>query len=208
LLCSTAEHARECGLTTRSTGRATAGHLGPVGGTQYIFANRAKASCLRAPVNSNVRPHYRSTVADIRLFPLEGAERHHADVDRWLATQPGELQTIARHWFSEMRGAGPDVLDLLHDSHPTACVGDLAFAYVNVFSEHVKVGFFLGTSLKDPSKLLQGTGRFMRHVKVRPNQALDETALKQLIRGAYEDMKARQSGSEQGAPFAGSRGAA
>jgi len=45
-----------CCLTPRSTGRATAGHLGPVGGTRYIFANRAKASCLRTPVTSNVRP--------------------------------------------------------------------------------------------------------------------------------------------------------
>ena len=44
----------KCGLTPRSTGPATAGHLGPVGGTRYIFANRAKASCLRGPVSSNV----------------------------------------------------------------------------------------------------------------------------------------------------------
>ena len=44
------------GLTLRSTGPATAGQLGPVGGTRYIFANRAKPSCRSGPVTSNVRP--------------------------------------------------------------------------------------------------------------------------------------------------------
>ena len=31
--------------------------LGPVGGTRYSFANRAKAARLRKPVSSNVRRH-------------------------------------------------------------------------------------------------------------------------------------------------------
>ena len=47
------------GLTRRSTGRITAGQLGPVGGTRYIFANRAKLPCRAAPVNSNVGPQKR-----------------------------------------------------------------------------------------------------------------------------------------------------
>jgi hypothetical protein len=47
------------GLTPRSTGPATAGHLGPDWGTRYILPVRAKASCLRGPVNSNVRLHNR-----------------------------------------------------------------------------------------------------------------------------------------------------
>ena len=44
------------GLTRRPTGRITAGQLGPVGGTRYIFANRAKPPRRAAPVNSNIRP--------------------------------------------------------------------------------------------------------------------------------------------------------
>jgi hypothetical protein len=68
--CRVVIHQR--GLTPRSTGRATAGHLGPVGGTRYIVANRAKASCRRTPVNSNVR-HQRNGRATfqqrVRLAP-------------------------------------------------------------------------------------------------------------------------------------------
>ena len=40
-----------------------------------------------------------------------------------------------------------------------------AFAYVNVFRDHVNVGFFHGAFLSDPAGLLEGTGKRMRHVK-------------------------------------------
>lgn len=131
-------------------------------------------------------------VPDTRLFPLEGGARHHPDVDGWFDREASALRAIARRWFDEMRAAGPDVLDLLHDGHPTACVGTLAFGYVNAFREHVNVGFFLGAILNDPAGLLQGTGRYMRHVKIRPGDGVDDDALRRLIRNAYADMRGRQ----------------
>ena len=130
-------------------------------------------------------------MADTRLFPLEGGARRSSEVERWLTAQPTELHKIARRWFEEMRNAGQDVVELLHDGQPTACVQNLAFGYVNVFRQHVNVGFFLGSSLEDPTNLLQGTGRFMRHVKLRPEEVQSEAALSQLIEAAYKDMKAR-----------------
>jgi hypothetical protein len=90
-----------------------------------------------------------------------------------------------------MRNCGDDVTELLHDGHPTACVEDAAFGYVNVFTSHVNVGFFHGASLEDPSRLLQGTGRFMRHVKASPGALPDRASLEQLIRVAYADIKAK-----------------
>ena len=80
---------------------------------------------------------------------------------------------------------------LLHDGHPTACVADAAFAYVNAFTAHVNVGFFRGAELVDPAGLLEGTGRYMRHVKVRPDGDVDAKALTELIDAAYTDMKGR-----------------
>ena len=90
-----------------------------------------------------------------------------------------------------MRSCGPDVTELLHDGHPTACVGDAAYGYVNVFTAHVNVGFFHGASLDDPSLLLQGTGRFMRHVKASPGALPGRAPLETLIQKAYEDIKAK-----------------
>ncbi|MEZ5595213.1 MAG: DUF1801 domain-containing protein [Pseudomonadales bacterium] len=83
------------------------------------------------------------------------------------------------------------MVELLHDGHPTVCIGDATFAYVNVFRAHVNVGFFRGAELPDPAGLLEGTGRFMRHVKLRPDTPANEAALERLIRDAHADMQRR-----------------
>ena len=103
----------------------------------------------------------------------------------------GELGAIARRWFEIMRGCGEDVRELLHDGHPTVCVGDAAFAYVNAFTAHVNVGFFRGAEIADPDHLLEGTGKFMRHVKLKPQSNVDAASLMKLIETAYKDMKER-----------------
>jgi hypothetical protein len=76
-----------------------------------------------------------------------------------------------------MLGCGDDVRELLHDSHPTACVGEAAFAYVNAFTSHVNVGFSRGADLEDPSSL-EGTGKIMRHAKLKPDLVIDAGALR------------------------------
>ena len=125
------------------------------------------------------------------LLRFDGAMRYEPQIDRWLDARSAELADIAREWFAQMRNCGQDVTELLHDGHPTACVSDAAFGYVNVFTSHVNIGFFHGASLEDPARLLQGTGRFMRHVKARPGTLPDGDCLKALIQAAYADIKAR-----------------
>jgi hypothetical protein len=112
-------------------------------------------------------------------------------IEAWMREHPGELGAIARRWFEIMRGCGDDVLELLHDGAPTACVGDAAFGYVNAYRDHVNVGFFRGSEIADPAGLLVGTGRFMRHVKLGPGRDVDDAALGRLIETAYLDMKGR-----------------
>ncbi len=126
-----------------------------------------------------------------QLFLFPSALKRDAAVDSWMRDHAGPLGEIARHWFDVMRDCGDDVRELLHDGHPTACLGEAAFAYVNAFTSHVNVGFFRGAELADPARLLEGTGKFMRHVKLRPGQELDAAALKRLIKAAYADMQQR-----------------
>jgi len=128
-------------------------------------------------------------------FPT--AVRRDAAVERWLEEHADALGLIARNWFEIMRGCGNDVRELLHDGCPVACVDDAAFGYVNAFTAHVNVGFFQGAELADPDGLLVGTGRFMRHVKLRPAEPVDTAALETLIRLAYVDMRSRLEGHDQ-----------
>jgi len=125
------------------------------------------------------------------LLTFSGGVRRDPAVEAWLSSRPIELRSLAQTWFARMRQCGDDVLDLLHDGHPTVCVGEAAFAYVNAFKDHVNVGFFLGATLADPAGLLEGTGKRMRHVKLWPGREVDAAALGDLIDAAYLDIKAR-----------------
>ena len=125
------------------------------------------------------------------LFRLNGTLERDPAIRAWMKEHEGELGAMAQMWFEVMRNCGDEVREILHDGCPTACLGDAAFGYVNVFTSHVNVGFFQGASLSDPARLLQGTGKFMRHVKLRPGTATNEAALSRLIEAAYWDIKAR-----------------
>ena len=126
-----------------------------------------------------------------RLFRFYGAVRRDPAVENWMKTHADELGAIAKHWFEVMRNCGEEVREILHDGHPTACIEDAAFGYVNAFKEHVNVGFFRGGELPDPKGLLEGTGKVMRHVKLRAGNDVDAKALTKLIEAAYVDMKKR-----------------
>ena len=126
-----------------------------------------------------------------QLLRFNGAVERDPSIDAWMKEHKGELGAIAHELFEVMRRCGDEVREILHDGCPVACLGDAPFGYVNVFTSHVNVGFFHGATLPDPARLLQGAGKFMRHVKLRPGTTTDAVSLSRLIETAYSDIKAR-----------------
>ncbi len=136
---------------------------------------------------------FRSIMESVKateMLRCNGAAARDPAIDRWMTDHAGELGALAREWFEAMRNRGDKVRELLHDC-PVACLGDAPFGYVNVFPSRVNVGFFHGASLPDPARLLEGAGKRMRHVKLRPGAGLNGAALGRLIEAAYADIKAR-----------------
>lgn len=127
----------------------------------------------------------------VRLLRFPTAVERDPAIDAWFGSRADGLGTIARAWYERMRECGDDVRELLHDGHPTACVGEAAFGYVDAFRAHVNVGFFLGAHLADRAGLLEGTGKNMRHVKLRPGTEIDRQALAALIQAAYSAVKSQ-----------------
>ncbi len=125
------------------------------------------------------------------LLRFNGTVQRDPAIEAWLRERTGEMGEMARQWFEAMRNCGDEVREVFHDGCPVACLGDAPFGYVNVFTSHMNVGFFRGASLPDPARLLQGAGKYMRHVKLRPGTATNAAALQQLIDAAYSDIKAR-----------------
>ncbi|HEX4037457.1 MAG TPA: DUF1801 domain-containing protein [Acidobacteriaceae bacterium] len=123
------------------------------------------------------------------LLRFNGTLERDPAIDAWLKEHGGALGDLAREWFEVMRQCGDEVREVFHDCCPVACLGDAPFGSVNVFTAHVNVAFFHGAALPDPGRLLQGTGKFMRHVKLRPGTMTDAAALRRLIETAYADIK-------------------
>ena len=148
-----------------------------------------------------MRPRARRIALDLHgligshnILRLSGAARRDPAVEIWLTNGPIELRSIAQRWFAQMRQCGDDVRELLHDGCPVACVDNAPFGYVNSFKTHVNVGFFHGALLKDPAGLLEGSGKRMRHVKLKPGAELNTAALRDLIDAAYSDIGTRLGG--------------
>ena len=125
------------------------------------------------------------------LFRLTGARRDDPAVSAWFEAGDPGLRHLARFWFDQIRACGLDVVECLHDHQPTACVADAAFAYVAAYRTHAAVGFFHGADLPDPCGLLEGSGKRMRHVKLRWGQPAPEAALAAMVMAAYADIRAR-----------------
>lgn len=130
-------------------------------------------------------------MAMIALLDLNNTYETDPEIARWWPSKEPGLSALAKQWFDVMKACGPDVRESLHNGYPAACLDLYPFAYVDAFTGHVNVGFYLGAFLPDPKGLLTGTGKRMRHVKLRPDEVYDEVALRALIAAAYCDMKTR-----------------
>src|SRR5262245_12995909 len=133
--------------------------------------NRPGVSASEPPVEFVGRPGILNAICYrecpmTALFRFPTTAKKDPAIETWMYEPWDALGVFARHWFEIMRNCGEDVRELLHDGHPTACVGDAAFAYVDAFKAHVNVGFFRGAELADPGGLLEGNGKLMRHVKL------------------------------------------
>ena len=126
-----------------------------------------------------------------RAFRLTSGLRRDAAVEAWFELITDPFRIIVRPWFERIRDCGSDVREPIHDGCPTACVGDAAFAYVNAFSSHASIGFYNGAALSNPAGLPQGSGKRMRHFKLKPSEGIDEDALSILIANAYADVRKR-----------------
>ena len=126
-----------------------------------------------------------------KLLRYTGKDLQNIKFEDWLQSKPETLRPIGLIWFDVIKKSGDDVQDIFHDGYPMGCLDQAPFAYVNIFKNHVNVGFFYGAQLPDKNRLLEGTGKWMRHIKSRPEWPSDEDAISELIYASYLDLKER-----------------
>ncbi|MES2689976.1 MAG: DUF1801 domain-containing protein [Bacteroidota bacterium] len=97
-------------------------------------------------------------------------------------------------FFCDLReyilGLHPDGNELLYHTHALTTVfsisdrlGD-AYCMIPVYTNHLNLGFNKGTLLKDPHRLLVGTGNLIRHIPVTQKSDYRNDKVKALIKEA------------------------
>jgi len=60
------------------------------------------------------------------------------------------------------------------------------FCHIVAYSSHVNLGFNRGSLLPDPNGVLEGTGKFIRHVTIRNEQDLNRLLIRRYLRTAID----------------------
>ena len=108
------------------------------------------------------------------------------DGDGYLRTLRPPVKQIAAALRDLIRGSAPELEEGIKYSSPHYDVRGTTgtVVYLAAHTSHVNLGFYQGARLKDPKKILGGTGKGLRHVKVHSVGEAGNPALKELIREA------------------------
>ena len=106
------------------------------------------------------------------------------DFDRYLADQRPKNQTIIKALRKMVKRLAPHLDESVKWGNGCWVKGKDPVCYVYSDTDYVQFGFFRGSALSDPGKLLEGKGKFVRHVKVRRASAIDERAIGALLKQA------------------------
>jgi len=109
-------------------------------------------------------------------------------------TEPA-MQPIARRLREIVSGVDPDYVEVvrLGDRAATYGVGPKkmseGYSYILPYTKWVNLGFYKGAVLPDPDKIIEGTGKMLRHVKVRSELDAENPAIRELIKEALAERK-------------------
>lgn len=108
----------------------------------------------------------------------------YATFDEYLADQVARNQALIRVLRKFVKGVAPRLQESVKWGNGCWIKGDTPVAYVHCENDHVQFGFFGGSALKDPKGLLNGQGKFVRHIKVIKRTDIDEAAFSALLKQA------------------------
>ncbi len=111
--------------------------------------------------------------------------KSYASFDHYLKDQRPKNQAVIRALRRFVKRVQPELVESvkwsngcwLNNGKPVACV------YAGA-PEYTQFGFLYGSKLKDPGKLLEGNGAWVRHIKVRTPKDIDERAYGALLKQA------------------------
>lgn len=106
------------------------------------------------------------------------------ELDHWFATAPEAQRATLSALRKRVKSLRPDVVEAFKWSRPCYASGRGLFCYLQSARHHVTLGFYQGASLDDPENLLEGTGKDLRHIKIKDGANPDAPAIEAILRQA------------------------
>ena len=104
----------------------------------------------------------------------------------WLADVDPKLRPLARELHRMFLDAAPDLMESIKWGNPCFEKKVRTFYIASQADKYVTLGLWQGALLPNPDSLIEGTGKRMRHVKIRSLEDLEAAALGRIIRQAVE----------------------
>lgn len=103
------------------------------------------------------------------------------NVAAWFDSLPATQRPVLDALRNLIFETTPDAVEELKWSHPCYSNSEGLFCYLRTTKKHATIGFQKGSSLDDPTGILEGDGKEMRHIKLPSMDAFDESAIKALL---------------------------
>ena len=110
--------------------------------------------------------------------------KKYGSFDEYLADQSPKNRSIIRTLRTFVKRVAPGLQESVKWGNGCWVMRSVPVAYVYSAADYVQFGFFRGSSLKDPLRILEGKGQYVRHIKVRKASDINEEAFKALLRQA------------------------
>lgn len=119
----------------------------------------------------------------------------HSTFEQALSGSSGPVQEIAERLRALIIEMYPEVVEVPWQKQKIIGYGvgpkkmSEHFCYIGAFKAHVNLGFYYGAVLPDPEGLMEGTGKNLRHIKVKGVEEVEHPALRDLLQASLEERK-------------------
>ncbi|WP_019413979.1 DUF1801 domain-containing protein [Paenisporosarcina sp. TG20] len=107
-------------------------------------------------------------------------------VDQFIETFPENIQEITTSLRSLLFETSEHLMEDIKWGMPSYQAQSGNVCYLQPSKKHVNLGFYFGASLKDKENLLEGTGKQMRHIRIKKLEEIQPEKFKVLIQEAIE----------------------
>ena len=111
-----------------------------------------------------------------------GPMKKYETFELWMADRPAKHRRLINVLRKLVKKAAPRLTETVKWGNGCWEGGEWPVAFIHAEDDHLQFGFFGGSSLTDPKKLLLGNGKYVRHIKVRVPSDIDEVAFSKLVR--------------------------